>query len=255
MTRQSKITSSLLMLLVIFSMISVQAALDDSVVLYLPFDEGSGNTVADASSYGNDAAVTGGTWVSGKYGGGMEFGAEKFLEIADSDSLDLTTTLSISMWVKITEGGEATQSGLEKQPAWQDGEYNLAAVYSGGVLLQAADWPDECDDEAVTSEGIQDGTWHHIAGTYDGKAIKVYIDGAEKASLDCVGEIKVGDGSTYVGSRGGTQRWVNGTLDEIKVFNRALSADEVKADMEKTTTAVNAKSKLAVSWAQIKSAK
>ena len=133
---------------------------------------------------------TGGTWVSGKYGGGMEFGAEKFLEIADSDSLDLTTTLSISMWVKIAEGGEATQSGLEKQPAWQDGEYNLAAVYSGGVLLQAADWPDECDDEAVTSEGIQDGTWHHIAGTYDGKAIKVYIDGAEKASLDCVGEIK-----------------------------------------------------------------
>ena len=110
-------------------------------------------------------------------------------------------------------------------------------------------------DEAVMSEGIQDGTWHHIAGTYDGKAIKVYIDGAEKASLDCVGEIKVGDGSTYVGSRGGTQRWVNGTLDEIKVFNRALSADEVKADMEKTTTAVNAKSKLAVSWAQIKNAK
>jgi len=256
MTRQSKITTSLLMLLVIFSMTSVQAALDDSVVLYLPFDEGSGNAVADSSSYGNDAVVNGGEWVSGKYGGGMEFGAEKFLEIADNDSLDLTTTLSISMWVKIAAGGEATQSGLEKQPAWQAGEYNLAAVYGGGVLLQAADLPADCADTAVTPEGIEDDNWHHIAGTWDGTIIKVYIDGAEKASEDCVGEIKVGDGNVYVGSRGGTGRWVNGALDEIKVFNRALSADEVKADMEKTaTTAVDAKSKLAISWGEIKSAK
>jgi len=256
MTRQSKIMTYLLMLLVIFSMTSVQATLDDSVVLYLPFDEGSGNTVADGSSYGNDAVVNGGEWVSGKYGGGMELGAEKFLEIADNDSLDLTTTLSISMWVKIAAGGEATQSGLEKQPAWQPGEYNLAAVYDGGVLLQAADLPADCADSAVTTESIQDDKWHHIAGTWNGKVIKVYIDGVEKKSLACAGEIKVGDGNMYVGSRGGTQRWVNGMLDEIKVYNRALSADEVKADMTRTDlTAVDAKSKLAISWAKIRAAK
>ena len=74
--------------------------------------------------------------------------------------------------------------------------------------------------------------------------------------LACAGEIKVGGGNMYVGSRGGKQRWVNGMLDEIKVYNRALSADEVKADMTRTDlTAVDAKSKLAISWAKIRTAK
>lgn len=257
MKRQSAITISLLVLLVICSTMSVQAALDDTVVLYLPFSEPAGSKVSiDASAYGNDAVVNGGQWVSGKYGDGMEFGAEAFLEIADDDSLDLTTSLTISMWVKIAPGGEATQSGLEKEPAWQAGEYNLAAVYSGGVLLQAADLPADCADSAITTESIQDDNWHHIAGTWNGKVIKVYIDGVEKKSLACAGEIKVGGGNMYVGSRGGKQRWVNGMLDEIKVYNRALDADEVKADMTRTDlTAVDAKSKLAISWAKIRADK
>jgi len=249
MIQKSKVTTFVLMLLLIFSVVSVQAALDDSVVLFLSFD---GGQAADHSSYNHTVGVTGAEIGTGKYGNGIVLGEGNFLEVPDHDSLDLTTAMSISMWVKVAAGGEATQSSLEKQPAWQAGEYNLAAVYGGGVLLQAADLPADCGDSAVTPEGIEDDNWHHIAGTWDGKVIKVYIDGVEKKSLDCAGEIKVGDGNLYIGSRGGKQRWLNGSLDEIKVFNRALSADEVKADMAKTATAVQAKSKLAVSWASIK---
>ena len=249
MIQQSKVTTFVLMLLLVFSITSVQAALDDSVVLFISFDSGE---AADHSSYSHEVGVTGAEIGAGKYGNGIVLGEGNFLEVPDHDSLDLTTALSIGMWVKVAAGGEATQSGLEKQPAWQAGEYNLAAVYGGGVLLQAADWPAVCADTNVTAEGIEDDNWHHIAGTWDGKVIKVYIDGVLKAEKDCVGEIKVGDGNLYIGSRGGKQRWLNGSLDEIKVFNRALSADEVKADMAKTATAVQAKSKLAVSWARIK---
>lgn len=248
MTQKSKITVLVLTLLIV-NVLSVQAALDDSVVLFLSFD---GGEAADHSSYNHTVGVTGAEIGAGKYGNGIVLGEGKFLEVPDDDSLDLTTALSISMWAKVAAGGEGTQSGLEKQPAWQAGEYNLAAVYGGGVLLQAADWPAACADTNVTPEGIEDDNWHHIAGTWDGKVIKVYIDGVLKAEKDCVGEIKVGDGNLYIGSRGGKQRWLNGSLDEIKVFNRALSADEVKADMAKTATSVQAKSKLAISWGKIK---
>ena len=251
MTQKSKITVLVLTILIV-NVLSVQAALDDSIVLFLSFD---GGEATDHSSYGHKVGVVGAEIGAGKYGNGIVLGEGKFLEVPDDDSLDLTTALSISMWAKVAAGGEGTQSGLEKQPAWQAGEYNLAAVYGGGVLLQAADWPAACADTNVTPEGIEDDNWHHIAGTWDGKVIKVYIDGLLKAEKDCVGEIKVGDGNLYIGSRGGKQRWLNGSLDEIKVFNRALSPDEVKADMAKTatsTTSVQAKSKLAISWGKIK---
>lgn len=250
MTQKSKITVLVLTLLIV-NVLSVQAALDDSVVLFLSFD---GGEAADHSSYGHTVGVTGAEIGAGKYGNGIVLGEGRFLEVPDHDSLDLTTAMTISMWAKVAAGGEGTQSGLEKQPAWQAGEYNLAAVYGGGVLLQARDLPADCADSAITPGGIEDDSWHHIAGTWDGNVIKVYIDGVEEKSLDCVGELEIGDGNLYIGSRGGKQRWLNGSLDEIKVFNRALSADEVKADMAKTATAVQAKSKLAVSWAKIKTA-
>ena len=226
-------------------------AADKSLVLHLSFDEGSGDTVKDHSSYGNDAKVKGAKWGEGKFGGGMKFGANAFCEIADSDSLDLTTALTISMWTKVSKAGD-TQSGLEKQPAWQDGEYNLCPEYGGGVLLQAKDLPAACADTAITPTNVLDNKWHSIAGTWDGKVIKVYIDGEMKKELPCVGKLKVGNGAAYVGSRGGKARWVLGSLDEIKVYNRALLPAEIKKDME-NPTAVSPIGKVTTSWANIRS--
>ena len=73
-----------------------------------------------------------------------------------------------------------------------------------------------------------------------------------KKELACVGKLKVGNGKAYVGSRGGTARWVLGSLDEIKVYNRALSAAEIKKDME-NPTAVSPAGKLTTSWADVRS--
>ena len=234
----------------VFITLTTRAA-DKSLVLHLSFDEGSGDTVKDHSSYGNDAKVKGAKWGEGKFGGGMKFGANAFCEIADNDSLDLTTALTISMWTKVSKAGD-TQSGLEKQPAWQDGEYNLCPEYGGGVLLQAKDLPAACADTAITPTNVLDNKWHSIAGTWDGKVIKVYIDGEMKKELPCVGKLKVGNGAAYVGSRGGTARWVLGSLDEIKVYNRALSPAEIKKDME-NPTAVSPIGKVTTSWANIRS--
>ena len=246
-----RLAMSILTIICFVFITSTMYAADKSLVLHLSFDEGSGDTVKDHSSYGNDAKVKGAKWGEGKFGGGMKFGAKAFCEIDDSDSLDLTTAMTISMWTKVSKGG-GTQSGIEKQPAWQPGEYNLCPEYGGGVLLQAADWPAACADTAVTPTNVLDEKWHSIAGTWDGNVIKVYIDGEVKKELACVGKIKVGNGKAYVGSRGGTARWVLGSLDEIKVYNRALSATEISKDME-NPTAVSPAGKLTTSWADVRS--
>ena len=208
-------------------------AVQPQLVLQLSFEEESGTTAQDISPFGNHAQFHGIPLrhSNGPAGDYLEFGQGNWLQIPDNDSLDLTSAMTISMWAKIRNDTGEPQSGLEKEPSWQNGEYNLCPVYSGGVLLQAQDWPDEVDDEAITSQSIIDNQWHYITGTWDGNFIRVYIDGILQQELPCQGQILAGDGDIYIGSRGGSQRWVDGYLDEIRVYNVALDQNQIIAAM------------------------
>lgn len=236
-------------------LIQYSQSADTSMVLYLPLDENAGNTAADLSNYKNDAVLKGSPkWVPGKFGSAIEFGTGKYLQVADSNSLDVTKGLTINCWVKIVGETGDNQSGVEKGAAWVSGEYNLLPVYGGAVLLQAFDLPEACNDD-VTGGNVVDNQWHFVAGVWDGKDVKIYVDAKEARAMGCVGEIKPNAEPLFIGCRGGTGRWVNGTMDEIKIYNRGLSIDEIAQDMKDpraNTAVVNAKDKLAVTWGDIK---
>ncbi len=230
-------------------------AADPTMVLYLPLDENAGNTAADLSGYKNDAALKGNPkWVPGKFGSAVEFGASKYLQVADSNSLDITKGITISCWVKIAGDTGDNQSGVEKGAAWASGEYNLLPVYGGAVLLQMFDLPEACNDDA-TGGNVLDNQWHFIAGVWDGKAINIYVDAKSAREMGCVGEIKPNADPLYIGCRGGSGRWVNGTMDEIKIYNRGLSIDEIGQDMKDpraNLAVVNLKGKLTITWGDLK---
>jgi len=230
------------------------AGLDPSLVMYLPLDENTGKIAKDLSPFKNDAEFKGKpTWVQGKYNSGVLLGIGNWLEVKDADSLDLTDGITINCWVLIKSLTGDHQSAVEKGAAWGPGEYNLLPVYSGNVLLQMNDLPDECDDEAIGGK-VDDGLWHHIAGTFNGKVIKTYIDGKESSSLSCVGSLDKNSDPLFIGCRGGSSRWMDGVIDEIKIYNRALTADEIKKDMEdpKANLSVNVNGKLSVTWGKLK---
>lgn len=227
---------------------------DTSMVLYLPLDENSGNIAYDLSKYKNDAFLKGkAKWAPGKFNSGIELGVGNYLEVSDSDSLDITTSVTISCWAKIMGLTGAHQSGVEKGRAWSSGEYNLLPEYSGGVLLQMFDLPEECDDEAI-GRSVADGEWHFITGTWDGKVIRIYVDAKESKSLPCPGELIPNNDPLFIGCRGGSERWLNGFIDEIKIYNRALSIEEIKRDMDdpRANLSVAADRKLAVTWGGLK---
>lgn len=229
----------------------------EDLVLYLSFDEVKGKTVVDLSIYGNDAEMKGDAKISpdGKFEKAIELdGVGDYLVVKNHPSLQLTTAITISCWVKITGGPTDRQSAVEKEPAWQPGEYNLIPVYDGGVLFQANDLPDNCDDEGSVGN-VKDGKWHFVAGTWDGKVIKTYIDGEVVGKRECSGKLEKGSGDLFIGSRGGTSRFLWGFIDEVKIYSRALSDDEVKADMENprhNVTPVEPLDKLAVIWGSLK---
>ncbi len=242
-------------LLVCLCIVPLAQAVDPSLVMYLSFDENKGDVAKDQSPFGNHATIKGkATWGEGKFNSGMKFTVSGYLIVQDADSLDLTSAMTISMWAKLLAATGDNQSGVEKEPAWQAGEYNLLPEYGGGVLLQMEELPDECDDEAIGGPSIIDKDWHFIAATWDGSVIKIYIDGKKAKELPCKGKLSKGNGALYIGSRGGGGRWVEGFLDEIKIYNRALDAKEITADMENPAInlAVSPAEKLATSWGAIK---
>jgi len=235
--------------------LSLGAYAANDLVLHLSFDEGSGQVANDNSGMGNNCDLKGNVkWIDGRFGKAFELDGATWGEVADDDSLDLTGALTIETWVIMYGGGEGIQSAVEKGSAWIDGEYNLAPLYNAGSILQMKDLPADCADQNVGGN-IQDNAWHFFVGTWDGASIKLYIDGELDAEMACAGTLLTNTESMFIGARGGTARFLIGALDEIKIYNYALSIAEIKADMEnpQNITAVEPYNKLAVTWSSVKS--
>ena len=252
--RTLKISVLMVSVMFVCSMYSYAA---NDLVLHLSFDEGSGNVANDSSAFGNDCALSGNPqWTDGPFGTALGLDGATWGEVADADELDLTDAMTIETWAKIPAGGEGIQSAAEKGAGWIDGEYNLAAVYNGGTILQMRDLPANCAD-TNSGASIQDGEWHFLVGTWDGSTLRLYIDGNLDAEMDCAGTLLTNTDPLYIGARGGSQRFVTGALDEIKIYNYALSEAEILADMDSpvSSAAVEPADKLAVTWGTIKAHK
>ncbi len=103
--------------------------------------------------------------------------------------------------------------------------------------------------------GLDVKTWVHVAEVYDGKKAIVYFDGVEIQSMDGSGEMRENDNvKWWIGSMYATDRWLNGMIDEVRIWRRALSADEVTKSVEGTliSAAIETQGKLTTTWADIK---
>lgn len=228
----------------------------DDLILHLSFDELNGDVAPDLSDYGNDAEFNGNhKLVDGKFGKAIELDGASWGEVEDDASLHVVDGITVQLWanIKASAGGPGSdvQTGVEKGNTWKAGLFTLAAWYRGGSLLQFFDLPDNCREHNI-GDSIQDETWRFLAGTWDGTTIKLYIDGELNKELECKGKLTANNEPLYIGARGGNQRFVNGALDEIKIYDYALTQDELMMDMENPVADVLPQGKLTTTWARIK---
>lgn len=244
---KTTILTALILLSSLGPLANAQPHEDHLVALYL-FEEGSGDDVLDSSGNGNHGVIQGGgKWVDGKSGGGMEFnGSDAFVEIPHSDSLSLTTGLTIAMWGYLYNYSTAGGVGVTKESAYKAGMRDHQKMMIR-FSTAAANWSNVVDGETV----IPLDEWHHLAATYDSASgdCVVYYDGQEDGRGSFDGDIKENTGVIWIGR--GANPHFDGIYDDVAIWDIALSEAEIASAMTGLQP-VRPAGKLTSLWARVK---
>lgn len=187
----------------------------------------------DQSVFGNDAAVlTGATWTNDpERGGVMRFdGFDSYLEAPDSESLSITGDLSISAWIKVDDFGGfrgvvgKTAGDTGNQPA----PYDLYFLANSGQARFFTGTGVQGEASALTGTSTPvPGRWHHLAVTRLDDEMKIYFDGVLDGEGMALFPMVDGEGTLRIGNRADFVTDFAGCLDEVAIFNGALTPEEV----------------------------
>jgi hypothetical protein len=232
---------------------------DPALVGLWLFDDGSGDVASDSSGNGNDGTISGDlTWDSGKFGGCIVAAGGGSVSVPVSASLDTVTgAMTIAAWFRVDADSD---TGIRRQNAFLLEDQSDTEPVPDGFSFRI--WTTSGLSPGIYGQTeLQQGRWYHVAGTYDGAQMALYIDGVPEAEVMSEGHAVIDKTwSGDIGTPGDTLQLkyssesLIGGIDEIVLLNRALTASEIKELMAGAliTTAVDARAKLTTTWAAIK---
>ena len=203
---------------------------DPNLVGWWKLDETSGLTAADSSGNGNDGNLVnmvGDEWTTGHINGALEFAGsnDDGVDCGNDSIFDITNEITLSAWVKTNDCGNS-----DHNPYIVKGDYSYGLKHTDTNELE---FYIKGDGDTwylphYAVDGSFNGTWHHLAGTYDGSQVKLYVDGVLEDTEDFVGSIETDTTHLYIGEEiERTYRYYDGVIDDVRIYNRALSAHEV----------------------------
>ncbi len=195
------------------------------LVAAFPCNEGSGATITDTTANHHIGTLTGATWTPfGKYGAGLVFdGVNDWVTIPDAASLDLTNGATLMAWVYPTALSDY-RTILMKETVGGAAYY----LYSGpGNLAMGGGGFGGAYSEISGGAALPLNTWTHIAMTFNGTTFRVYRNGTQVATLAKTGSFDQSGSALRIGGNSNWNEWWQGRIDEVRVFNRALSAAEI----------------------------
>lgn len=233
-----------LLLLALAAVMTAQA--DDKLAGYWPFEETAGMAVLDASNLGHGGEIMnegrGVKRVPGRVGCGLEFaagepnqrGRDGAVALQGMGEMDWSQGLTVEAWVLFHKLDRPATYELvsntrdDRGPGWRlivswQSLWLRSGEGAGGKTWGAA--------TNATAVQFRTGQWYHLAGTYDGKVFRVYVDGALAGESEGDLPLTKGDAVTYLGSyRGGYAYGLNGVMDEVRLYNKARTAEEIMAE-------------------------
>ncbi|MEN1678572.1 MAG: LamG domain-containing protein [Planctomycetota bacterium] len=214
---------------------SLAWAAEKTLVGHWKLDESSGTTAEDSSDFGNDGTYTGSPTLgqAGLYGYSANFnGTNQYVTVAGGDDLNLRERVTVSCWAK---SDTATWSGWGCLVSKRN-QFYLHPSFGGTYVYMGADTEGSGDKSAgfdmAALGGIQE--WHHYVGVYDYDAgeVRFYVDGELRATTSVTaGTLLENDsGNLTIGWDDGISgtRYLDGNIDDVRVYARAISAEEVR---------------------------
>jgi len=208
----------------------------DGLVAELAFEEGEGRKLVDTSGLEQRARAVDVEWVRGPSGRGLRFAdAGSAVRISSRRSLNLDQAITLEAWVLPGPSSDESRIIIAKND-----EYLLRidkAPEGGRVsFFVHVGSPGVTWEPRVSSEDpLTPGVWHHIAGTWDGRKLRLYVDGEPHGETDRTGHpnpnpypVMVGN-FEYPSCHGGA---FGGVIDEVRIYRRALRAEQVRRKVQ-----------------------
>jgi hypothetical protein len=212
---------------------------DPSLILYFSFDDEPVDEAMDHSQYRNNGTVEGSPQsVVGQFGSALMFDAsDDQIVVPTNAMLDIETEITMMLWAMPGPNLTADWRNLVgKSPTNVLGNttfsYSVRTDNSGALRfsLNLGSW------QYVLGPTLEEDTWYHITGTYDGTQLILYVDGESVGTTEASGTINVTPDPVCIGNlvnaAGASQNefW-SGVIDEVRIWDRALEADEVLRNM------------------------
>ena len=231
----------------------------NGVVAYWSFDAGtiSGKNVKDQLGK-NDGELDGNPKVvAGKVGNGLEFDSKNFVHIPGTDTLDFNgaEAITIAAWIKgaTDQPVEGVVPGCCGTIVAQRDVNGWALRFDGrnaGAELEFITQPSWQGDGGFGAPAFPKGEWHHIIGIVDGNKKYLYTDGKLHMDGDYTGPMSTQGTETEIGNA--TDGGFIGVIDEVVIYNRAISENEVRQLYAAEGLPVQPQDKLTTAWGQIK---
>ncbi|MEK7090601.1 MAG: LamG-like jellyroll fold domain-containing protein [Patescibacteria group bacterium] len=212
--------------------------LESNLIGHWKFDEGAGNTAYNVVSAKYSGKLDNGpAWADGKFGKALYFDSnDDAVEIIDSADIAEGAAIAVSIWMKPLDLGahrEVVTKHKSDNSQWQ---WRLEQLGSNRLSFSVQ------DSKIVSAESdskniLDDKNWHHVVGVYDNNAVHLYVDGTRANAYSPPLSGKIADykhhvcvGSAWAGNNCGATDVDNfyGYLDDLKIYDRALTAEEVK---------------------------
>lgn len=190
-------------------------------------DETSGTTASDWIG-GRNGTLSGAAWASGRVAGGLRLnGFSDYVSVPDSTAFQVTSALTVTGWIRAStwpsDGNWASvilRKGGSNPNNWQ------VAVREGRAIMTL----DEYDlYSAGGNTAMATNRWYHVAGTWDGSHIRLYVNGVlDNTPFSRAAPIGTDTRTVYLGGRDGMTDITNGTVDDVRFYNRALTPAEIE---------------------------
>jgi hypothetical protein len=185
------------------------------------FDEGSGTVGLDLSGNQNGGSVSNATWITGISGRGLDFnGTDARVLVADSALLNPTDAITVALWIAPNSWAGVPRL-LQKGPG--PDQYRLF-VRDGNLRFSLA-------GVNLDAPAPLPGFWYHVAGTYDGSMMKLFIDGQLVAQQTASVSMGTATGPLCIGAKSpssGAFQFFDGAIDDVRIYGRALTATEIQ---------------------------